>query len=221
MLNRLLVVGLAVLITACVPIPQNPTKTSLPVPLYDSECVVGHEVMLPGQSAIGFASDLPAYIDMIGVSSDLNGETLTATFRLKNIPEKMEFNRKNVENNRVEYQWTVPISIEGDPQLDTIRADYVLEASYAAEKLTPNRPSIMRDPQFALYGVLLKPRNDSNAQNMTLVHLDHKVELLVSHQHNTLTLVSQIPNITHRSTITFFTYDTLLGNDFIPCQINP
>ena len=109
-MNRLVVVGFAVLITACVPIPQNPTNTSLQVPLHDSECVVGHEVMLPGQSAIGFASDLPAYIDMLGVSSDLNGETLTATFRLKGIPEKMEFNRKNVESNREEYQWTVPIS---------------------------------------------------------------------------------------------------------------
>lgn len=221
MLNRILVVGLSVLITACVPIPQDPTKISSQVPLYDSTCAVGHEVMLPGQSAVGLASDLPAYIDMLGVSSDLSGETLTATFHLRDIPEKMEFNRKGVENNRVEYMWKVPISIEGDPQLDITRADYILEASYAADKITPNRPSIMRDPQFALVAVLLKPQYDSDNQSLTLAYLDHKVDLLISHQDNTLTLESQIPNITHRSTITFFTYDTLLGDDFIPCQMNP
>lgn len=221
MLNRILVVGLSVLITACVPIPQDPTKIPSQVPLYDSECAVGREVMLPGQSAIGFASDLPAYIDMLGVSSDLSGETLTATFHLRDIPEKMEFNRKGVEDTRVEYSWTVPISIEGDPQLGITRADYTLGAFYAAEKITPNRPSIMRDPQFALIAALLKPQNDSDNQSRTLVELDHKVELLISHQDNTLTLKSQIPNITHRSTITFFTYDTLLGDDFIMCQRNP
>lgn len=215
MLKKLLMAGLAVLLAGCVPIPQLWPKFSK----YLSGCPAGHEVMLPGQSAEGFVSDdLPDYIDIVGVSSDLNDETLTATFRLRGIPERMEFNRKGVLDGRVEYMWVAAISIEGDPHLAFNRADYLLEASYAASRISENTPGIVREVKAALHGIVLKRLHDSDEEILQFAPLEENVDLVISHQDNTLTVVGRVPGITDKSTIEFSTNDNLLGRDYVQCQ---
>ncbi len=92
MLKINLVVLLALFVTACNPIPQ--------LPQHLTRCSTGSLVMLPGQSAEGWVSDdLPNYVDIVGANSELDGETLTAVFHLRGIPQRLEFNRKGVPDN--------------------------------------------------------------------------------------------------------------------------
>ena len=146
MLKKTLVVVLALFLTACNPIPQLP-------PQHLTRCSTGNVVMLPGQSAVGFVSeDLPNYIDIVGASSELDGETLTAVFHLRGIPQRLEFNRKGVPDNRIEYMWVVAISTDGDPNLALNQFDYWLQASYSATRFTENSRGIMRDVNAAVRG---------------------------------------------------------------------
>lgn len=212
MLKKLLVVVLALSLAACNPIAQI-------MPQHLTRCSSGSLVMLPGQSAEGLESDdLPNYIDIVGASSELDGETLTAVFHLREIPERMEFNRKGVPDGRVEYMWVVAISTEGDPNLTLVQFDYWLEASYAATRLSENTPGTMRDANAALRGNGLKYSPESDGQTLVMDPQGQKVDLAISRQDNTLTIESHVPGITHKSTIIFSTHDYLLGYDFVECE---
>ena len=209
MLKKILVMLFALSLAACYHKPKI-------LPLHLPRCSEGSLVMLPGQNAEGLVSDdLPNYIDIVGASSDLDGETLTAVFHLREIPERMEFNRKGVPDGRVEYMWVVAISTEGDPSITLNQFDYWLEASYAATGLSENTSGIMRDANAALRGNVLKYDPASDEQTLRMDLLAQKVDLAVSHQDNTLTLMSHIPGINSKSTIIFFAHDYLLGHDFI------
>ena len=211
MLKEILVVVLALLLAACNPILQVP-------PQHLTRCSTGNAVMQPGQSAEGLVSDdLPNYIDIVGASSELDGETLTAVFHLRGIPQRMEFNRKDVPDRRIEYMWVVAISTDGDPNLALNQFDYWLQASYSATRFTENSRGIMRDVNAALWGDMLKYNPDSDEQTLMMDFLEKNVDLAISHQDSTLTLVSHVPGITPNSTITFSAHDYLLGRDFVQC----
>ena len=212
MLKKILVLLFALSLAACNHKPKI-------LPLHLPRCSEGSLVMLPGQNAEGVVSDdLPNYIDIVGARSELDGETLTAVFHLREIPERMEFNRKGVPDGRVEYMWVVAISTEGDPNLTLVQFDYWLEASYAATRLSENTPGTMRDANAALQGDVLKYSPDSDKQTLVMDPLEQSVDLAISHQDNTLTILSHVPGITPMSTIIFFTHDYLLGHDFVECE---
>ena len=84
---------------------------------------------------------MPAYIDIVGVDSSLDGETLTAIFYLRGIPEDMAFNRKGAENMHLEYMWTVGIDIEGDTVVTSDQTDYTLATFYAASRVLADTPA--------------------------------------------------------------------------------
>ena len=193
--------------------PQTKNTAAAPPAVFRGE--LGHAA---GTKRGGVVSDdLPNYIDIVGATSELDGETLTAVFHLREIPERMEFNRKGVPDGRVEYMWVVAISTEGDPNLTLVQFDYWLEASYAATRLSENTPGTMRDANAALQGDVLKYSPDSDKQALVMDPLKQSVDLAISHQDNTLTIVSHVPGIKPKSTIIFFSHDYLLGHDFVEC----
>ena len=57
-------------------------------------CDSGAVLIKPGQTAIDEVSDVSAaYLDIVEVSTSLSGETLTAVFRFRDIPETLTFNQ--------------------------------------------------------------------------------------------------------------------------------
>ncbi|MDE0077790.1 MAG: hypothetical protein OXO50_09735, partial [Caldilineaceae bacterium] len=76
MFRKLLIVAFAFLTAACVPIPAEPPTASEPPQKTEqlTECPGGYLDMLPGQSASDpVLGSLPAYIDIVGVDSSLDG----------------------------------------------------------------------------------------------------------------------------------------------------
>ena len=131
MFQKLVIAGIALLTAACVPIPPEPpasasvsaTAETLAKEYESADCPGGYIDLQPGQSAYDPPlSSLPDYVDIIRVESSLDGETLTAVFHLRGIPEELEFSRKGVDDMVMEYMWTIGIDIDnaGGPG---IRAD--------------------------------------------------------------------------------------------------
>ena len=216
-----LIVGLALLTAACVPIPAEPPAASLPPQkvLQPADCPGGYLDMLPGQSASDpILSSLPGYIDIVGVDSSLEGETLTAIFHLREIPEEMAFNREGVEDINLEYMWTVGINIEGDALVTSDQTDYSLATFYGARRKAADTPATVRPFKDEVEIMVWKHKHISEKNETHLLEVPVNPRLIVSHDDNTLTLIGRIKGITHESTISFSTFDILLGQDGVSCQ---
>ncbi len=233
-LFRVIVAITALLLTACVPIPQEAPKTdaSPQASPNDNECFQDQLLMLPGQSVEAPTSDeLPDYVDIVGVSSDLDGETLFATFHLRDIPEELDLSTEDAKVNRAEYTLVVFISLEYSPDDEFPRTDYALAAVFTWERptLEATEASTMLflaavsefDP--AIYENLEEDEGE-DGEGVPYTQLENKVDVLISDQDNTLTLVGQIPGITDQSTLIFsntqndFPSTMRTNRDFVPCQ---
>ena len=153
MFQKLVIAGIALLTAACVPIPpEPPASASVSAPTetlakeYESaDCPGGYIDLLPGQSAHDPPlSSLPDYVDIVRVESSLDGETLTAIFHLRGIPEKLEFSRKGVDDLVMEYMWTIGIDIDNDGGPEYERTDFTLSAFHS-----PKGSRRIRLPLFA------------------------------------------------------------------------
>ena len=218
--KKLLLAALALFVTACVPITPEPAalEPSTPEPA-TTNCSYGYLSMRPGQSAGDpISTNLPDYLDIVRVESSLDGETLTAIFYLRGISVDMAFNRKGVENMHLEYMWTVEIDIEGETIVTSDQADYTFSTFYVASRVLADSPAQTRPFKNAVQTVVWK--NEHHPEENVIYWIDVPVypRLIVSHEDNTLTLISRIPDITDESAISFSTFDILLGQDGVSCR---
>lgn len=221
MFRKLLIVALALLAAACVPIPAEPPTASEPQKTTEqlAKCPGGYLETLPGQSASDpVLSSLPAYIDIVGVDSSLDGETLTAVFYLRGIPEEIAVNREGVENMHLEYMWTVSIDIDGDANGTSGQTDYTLDASHAAVRGSADTPATVRPFRNALRVGVYQHKHYPEKKETHLLEMPVGTRLEVSHEENKLTLIGRVPGITDKSTILFSTFDILLGQDGVSCR---
>lgn len=76
-----------------------------------------------------------AHIDAISVQNVLDGETLRTTFRLRDVPSQLTFNRPGVPVYTLEYQWEVAVDVDNNASTGSTDAllkgaDFRLSASY-------------------------------------------------------------------------------------------
>ena len=111
------------------------------------------------------------------------------------------------------------VSVEGDPNLEFYTSDYVLTAAYPRSVKSEKSTGIMREAESMLQGLVMKRDPDAGADNetVTFTHLQKNVDLTVSREDNTLTLVGRILGITANSTIAFEAHDVLHGVDYVEC----
>lgn len=221
MSRNLLIGGLALLTSACVPIPRElaPASETVLTTEQQAECPGGYFEVLPGQSGSDSVLEfLPAYIDIVSVDSSLDGETLTAIFHLRGLPEEMSFNRERVEDSHLEYMWTVAINIEGDSIITSEQTDFTLAAFYAANRESAHTPAAIRPFTSAVQTAVWKHIYNSMTKEAQLVEVPDHPRLIVSHESNTLTIIGRIPGVTEESTLLFSTYDFLLGQDTVSCR---
>ncbi len=193
-------------------------QAALAVSAEPADCPGSYLRMLPGQSAFDpIADDIPAYIDITGAASSLEDETLTAVFHLREIPEEMEFNRAGVKDLHSEYMWTVEIFVENGAASESEQIEYMLGAVYSARRVLADTPAATRPFQEAVRSTLWKAKHDHEQDVTFLINVPVHVRMLVSHEEDTLTLISEVPGITPESTLLFSTYDILLGQDGVSC----
>ena len=176
-------------------------------------CQSDDAVIRPGHRVIDAASDtLPAYLDITEVSTALTGDgTLAVVLHLRDVPETLEFFRKDIPENALEYKWEVSIDVDNDPETGLLGAEYSLAASHFT--------------QSSSKGVHLPIREAVQANSWQLdpegggVYLS-SVSLEVSPEEDTITLIGDIPGITSQSRLVFETYDFLNGSEQVACQVS-
>ena len=222
MFRKLLVVTLALVTAACVPITAESPEASSQMSERSDSCAPDHMTLQVGQVSGDQATDeLPGYIDILRVESRLDGDSLTAVFHLRDIPQELTVNREGVHHMHQDYGWNVDIDIHGvvrDISVDYSLFDYTLRVENSAEK-SPSDPLPATGPfEEVMSLMLLEFVHDMENNYLSHKHLNGSSRLRVSYEDNTLTLSGKIPGITRDSTLLFWAYDTLAGQDGIACQ---
>lgn len=216
----LTIAAFAMLVAACVPITPEPDAPDS----VTSDCTHGYLDLLPGQRANDPTSEeLPGHIDIVAVASKLDGETLTAIFYLKGVPEELTINREGVDPTQLEYMWSIEIKVAGEDTTTRHPYSHLLSTFPFARNLrsvglnSPPTESI----QFGLGSAFQKGvwiYRDGQGENTIAMELTPTiVNLEVSREDNSLTLIGRIPGITPDTPISFSTFDILLGQDGVSC----
>ena len=177
-------------------------------------CQSDSAVIRSGQRVIDAVSDtLPAYVDITEVSSEMTGSgKLTVVFHLRDIPETLEFNRKGAENMQ-EYRWEVSVDVDNNREtgLLGLGAEYSLSASHFALPWSSGEAAHLPVRQ-GVEGDFWKLDADGTGTRLGGINID------VSSEENTITLVGHIPGITSESRLIFEAYDVLNGSELIACK---
>jgi len=169
-------------------------------------------ISLPVGESIKDAEELslPGPNDIVGVSSELNGETLSATFYLRELPKNMRWGPDVGHVHDFKIQWIVMVEIEGDSSTPFVWHDYILKASY----YDPERPRITLNkiiPEHPWVNTLMrectpKVLEGTGEEYNGCASVEEPVELKFSYENSGLTLSANIPGITEASTIAFWVW---------------
>jgi hypothetical protein len=179
-------------------IPGPGMATFLPITQKPEGCSVGFSLEDP-------ANDVsPAYIDVVFFNSSRSGDSLAATFTLRDIPEKLTFNRYGLPQYTTEYDWAVYINVDnstdtGSPYLGI---DYLLDASAFVHQ--PNNP-IELPIESGVWAIVWEFEPPSSFGAIATARLT------IDRQSHTLQLVGNIPGLTGKSRLIFWTYDANPG----------
>ena len=177
-------------------------------------CQPDDAVISPGQRVIDAVSDtLPAHIDITEVSTALIGsETLAVVFHLRDVPETLEFYRKNVREDALEYKWEVSIDVDNDQETGLLGADYSLAASHFVLSSSSGKGVHLPLSQ-AVQANSWKLEESGGGAYLSTISVE------VSSEENTITLIGDIPGITSQSRLVFEAYDFLNGSEKVACQV--
>ena len=177
-------------------------------------CQPDDAAIRPGQRVVDTISDtLPAHVDITEVSTALIGsETLAVVFHLRDVPETLEFYRKNVPDDALEYKWEVSIDVDDDRETGFLGAEYSLGASHFAFSSSSGN-SVHRHLSEAVQANSWKLDPGSGGAYLSSISLE------VSPEENTITLIGDIPGITSQSRLVFEAYDFLNGSEQVACQV--
>jgi len=176
-------------------------------------CRLGSVAITPGQRVVAAVSGaLPAHMDITEVSTALaDGGKLTVVFHLRDVPETLEFNRKNISKNTLEYGWEVSVDVVDERETGKQGADYTLSASHFV--FSPSS-GVHRPIEDAVQADTWK----MHADGLGAAHLS-SAAIEVSSAENTITLIGEIPGITAASRLEFEVYDYRHGYEKVACQV--
>ncbi len=172
---------------------------------------VQSEAEKPGGLISDPANDVAiSHIDVLNVTTALNGETLTATFSLRDVPSQLTFDRTGVPANVLEYSWEIYIDVDNDKQTgyeyNSFKGiDYTLSAmhfvssnSVGLNQVKPIVIAVQADVWISI-------------ENGGASYLEEAI-IVVNDQLNTIELSGSIPGISISSNLYFATYDYNPGN---------
>jgi WD40 repeat protein len=135
------------------------------------------------------------YIDVTGFGASLEGQTLEAVIKLRDLPDELTFNRVGIEKDMLEYKWEVDILLDpADPQ-----ANFKLGAYYFAH----DDPAFQGKIEDYMEVGVWQP-----SENGRWSRIDEG-SIEVDYETSTIILRGVIPGITENALFSFQTYDRL------------
>jgi len=178
-------------------------------------CQSDSAAIRPGQSVVDAVSEtLPAYMDITEVSTALTDDgRLVVVFHLRDVPETLEFNRKGVPKDALEYSWRVSVDVVDDRETGLQQADYSLSASYFV--FYPSRDEGVHQP---IEEAVQTDTWTMDPDGVGAAYLS-SASIEVSSEEKTITLVGDISGITSESRLEFEAYDFLHDSEQVACQV--
>lgn len=186
-------------------------------PLYGEKvtlgnCLSGAGAALPGQIVTDEVSDAsPAHIDITQVETYHRRGALTVVFHLRDLPERLTYNRPGIDEGLLEYSWDVLIDVDNDKQTGDRGTDYTLSAFHFIHPSKSGTNSTASLENVAEVYVFV-PKDDGGKKG-----LPESASLEVSPEDNTITLYGIIRGLNAESRLTFGAIDRLEGSDTVGC----
>ena len=178
----------------------------------EEACGSDAAIIMPGQTVTDDLSNVSAaHIDITAVSTTLSGETLTAVFHLRDVPETLTFDRIGIRPRVLEYHWMISIDIDYEPEQGSAEFDYTLTADH----------SVLPSDSGKNVAAPIEAKLETDTWEMDgdrLAALGVAI-VKVSWQANTITLVGDIPGITSKARFVFEAYDYYDGSDRVSCHV--
>jgi hypothetical protein len=171
-----------------------PTATATPAPI----CHIGDTVQ-------GTIDDkIPGYLDITKVSTSLDGKKFTVVFSLRELPDQITINQKDLKQGMAEIAWGVAIDTDNNP--DTGGKVFITRSGYGYD-------TFLQTFHFKKVGGertgpfnLIFP-GDTYIWESTEKGISGVAPgiMSVDSQAKTLTLTAEIPNISSDSVLSFYT----------------
>lgn len=159
------------------------------------------------------AMNIPGYIDIVRVETALDGEILTATLYLRELPEQLEFSRKGAASDSPEYMWMIHIDTDLIEESEPERFEYMFGAFAMTNIGMTSGKSTILPLEEGLQIILWETRSPDGLDS---VPTDSSMS--ISHELNTISLTSEISGISPNSDLTFVALDLLLNaHDSVSC----
>ncbi|MDE0078598.1 MAG: hypothetical protein OXO50_13835 [Caldilineaceae bacterium] len=178
-------------------------------------CDWGAVLIRPGQTATDEVSDVSAaYLDIVEVNSFLSGETLTVSFRFRDIPETLTFNRAGTPTNLMEYSWGVSIDVDNDRRTGDGGFDYFLSAHHivwpphAGDNTEASIEKVAKADVWEM-----KPGGSIEGLRDASLEVSAETDMMI--------LSGRVPGITPDSRLSFTTFKHLGESDELGCQEPP
>jgi len=162
----------------------------------------------PGTPIADVAFDVsPAYIDVLSLDSNLAGQTLLATFHIRDVPPQLVFNRVGIAEHYLEYSWEVLVDVDNNPQTGDQFGIYRGTEYFVAAMhfvFTPNASTALPIPNGVQVNVW---QFDPSPGCSSCYRSVSGASLAVDSQADTLSLSGTIPGIQANSRLSFRAYD--------------
>lgn len=141
------------------------------------------------------------HVDVTSTTIAVDGQNVSITFSLRELPQQLEFCRQGVLQDRLEYSWEISIDNDNNTQTGSsvggmVGADYGIQASYFCSAATPFTDTIANTVQADLTVL------DGNTATVT-----GPAQLTVDTSANTITLSGEISGLRNDAAFTFSTFD--------------
>ena len=161
------------------------------------------------------ATNIPGYIDIVKVESDLDEEVLSVVFHLRDLPEEIELYRKGREEGTPEYMWLVYVDTDLEEERESDRFEYMF--SVLSDPLSDKSDS---SPAIQLLEEAVDVFLFEPTERNTMTQVQTEARLSVSADDNIITLVSEVPDISPESLVAFSAFDPMRGYDTNSCPPN-
>ena len=113
--------------------------------------------------------------------------------------------------------WLVHIDADGEDESEIEQFEYMPAAISSIDWGLADTRAAARLFEDVVQSELWKHQGVNEGNETLLIDMPVTPRLLVSHEDNTLTLISEVPDITSESSLTVTTIDILLGFDGVSC----
>ncbi len=163
-------------------------------------------------------NDIPGYIDILSVSTTLDGKKLTVAFKVREIPEEITIDKDTLKKGYPELAWGVAIDTDNNP--DTGNASFMIDSGYGYDNtLQAFNFKQGSERSGTIQNIFRNKTAVWTATKDKGIHMNASGSITVDQSTNTITLSGNVKGITADSHLHFFTFskDTNLLVDEV-CQ---